>query len=60
MVDADGATDINDLEKVLTAVKNIESKDGLGCAIGSRNADETKVQRKGIRKFLNWGMNTLV
>jgi hypothetical protein len=59
MVDADGATDINDLEKVFEAAKQVD-KNGLGCAIGSRNADETKVQRKGIRKFLNWGMNTLV
>lgn len=32
----------------------------MGCAIGSRNADETKANRKGLRKFLNWGMNTLV
>jgi len=60
MVDADGATDINDLEKVLNSVKLNANSKGLGCAIGSRNAAETKVQRKGVRKFLNWGMQTLV
>jgi hypothetical protein len=42
MVDADGATDINDLEKVYNWTKNVE-KNGLGCAIGCRNSEETKV-----------------
>ena len=41
-MDADGATDINDLANVFKQVKNVEKK-GLGCSIGSRNTDETKV-----------------
>jgi dolichyl-phosphate beta-glucosyltransferase len=57
--DADGATDINDTEKIYEAVKKI-TKNELGCAIGCRNTEETKVQRKGIRKFLNWVNTTLV
>lgn len=43
MVDADGATDINDFENVFKQVQRVE-KEGLGCAIGSRNTDEAKVQ----------------
>jgi hypothetical protein len=34
--DADGATDINDLEKTYKTVKEITNEKGLGCAIGSR------------------------
>ncbi len=41
--DADGATDINDLGKVLAEVKKAE-KNGLSCAIGCRNSDEAQVQ----------------
>lgn len=43
MVDADGATDINDLEKVYNWAKNVD-KNGLACAIGSRGSDETNVK----------------
>ena len=57
--DADGATDINDVEKIYKSVKNV-AKNSLGCAIGCRNTEETKVQRKGVRKFLNWLNTTLV
>lgn len=42
MLDADGATDINDLENVLSWVKKID-KNGFACAIGCRNSEETKV-----------------
>jgi hypothetical protein len=55
MVDADGATDINDLEKVFNKCKETEKK-GMGCAIGCRTSEETNVQRKGIRKLLSFLM----
>lgn len=37
--DADGATDINDLEPILKNVKEV-AKNGLGCAIGSRAQED--------------------
>ena len=39
--DADAATDINDLDNMMVGIKKIE-KNGLGCAIGSRYAEEAK------------------
>ena len=42
-MDADGATDIKELPKILREVKNIE-KNGLGCAIGNRNTNESQVE----------------
>lgn len=41
--DADGATDIRDLESVMEWTKKIE-KNGLGCAIGSRKEGHAVVQ----------------
>ena len=57
--DADGATDINSLEKVLDGCKKI-AKNGLSCAIGSRYEEGSDADRTVIRRFLSWGMNTLV
>ena len=57
--DADGATDINSLEKVLDGCKKIV-KNGLSCAIGSRYEEGSDADRTAIRRFLSWGMNTLV
>ena len=54
MVDADGATDYNEITKIFNLIKET-SKNGLGCAIGTRNhaGNQAQVQRKGIRKLLN-------
>lgn len=66
MVDADGATDINDFEKVYEWVQKIDEK-GLACTIGSRNQEEDKVKvtlslnllidniEKGNQKILKLG-----
>jgi dolichyl-phosphate beta-glucosyltransferase len=57
--DADGATDINSLEKVLDGCKR-NTKNGLSCAIGSRYEEGSDADRTALRRFLSWGMNTLV
>ena len=57
--DADGATDIKSLDIVLEACKK-NSKNGLSCAIGSRYEEGAETERTVIRRFLSWGMNTLV
>ena len=57
--DADGATDINSLDKVYDGCKK-NAKNGLSCAIGSRYEEGADADRTAIRKFLSWGMNTLV
>jgi hypothetical protein len=51
--DADGATNIECLEKVLVGCKEI-SKNDLGCVVGSRKEGVAVVERKGLRKFLAW------
>ena len=38
--DADGASDINSLETLFKSCKSVET-DGLACAIGSRNQEES-------------------
>lgn len=48
MVDADGATDINEFQKVFTELKRIE-KNNLGLVAGSRNHLVSGVVKK--RKF---------
>jgi hypothetical protein len=62
MLDADGATDFKEIEKILTIVNTVSEKSGkgLGIAIGSRNAGQENVQRRGIRKLLNFCMQMLV
>lgn len=57
--DADGATDINSLENVLKSCSKTQ-KNGLSCAIGSRYEEGSEAERTVIRRFLSWGMNTLV
>jgi dolichyl-phosphate beta-glucosyltransferase len=57
--DADGATDINSLENVLVNCKK-NTKNGLSCAIGSRYEEGSDADRTALRRFLSWGMNTLV
>ena len=42
-LDADGATDIKELPKILKDVKKVE-KNGLACAIGNRNSNESRVE----------------
>lgn len=59
-VDADGATDINVLEKINQECKKIETKEGLACAIGSRYQTDAQADRTPLRRFLAWGMHTLV
>lgn len=62
MVDADGATDTKEIEKVLAIVSKETENSGkdLGIAIGSRNAGQENVERRGIRKLLNTCMHLLV
>lgn len=62
MLDADGATDFREIDKILTIVADVTKKSGksLGIAIGSRNAGQENVDRKGIRKLLNTCMHMLV
>eukprot|EP01138_Halocafeteria_seosinensis_P008833 gb/GECG01009029.1/.p1 GENE.gb/GECG01009029.1/~~gb/GECG01009029.1/.p1 ORF type:complete len:328 (+),score=36.42 gb/GECG01009029.1/:1-984(+) len=61
MVDADGATEAQEVIKCLNKLKKVE-KDGLGIAIGSRAhlEEQSKAQRSAFRKFLMWGFHTLV
>ena len=61
MVDADGATDFNEISKVYKIAMETD-KNGLSCVIGNRNhaGNTAQVQRKGIRKLLNSCMTTLV
>ena len=61
MVDADGATDFKEIEKVYKIAKDTK-KNELSCVIGNRNhaGNTAQVQRKGIRKLLNSCMTTLV
>ncbi len=63
MVDADGATEINDLEKLEKEMIRMEGGGGACVAIGSRahleNSDSV-AKRHWIRNFLMHGFNTLV
>lgn len=62
MVDADGATDINDFKKVFDSVKKIE-KNGMGISAGSRNhlmQEEAVAERKWYRKVLGLVNNFIV
>lgn len=62
MLDADGATDFREIDKILAVVSEVAKKSGkgLGIAIGSRNAGQDNVNRRGIRKLLNTLMHILV
>ncbi|ORX47225.1 hypothetical protein DM01DRAFT_1293033 [Hesseltinella vesiculosa] len=62
MVDADGATQFSDLEKLEKALDKVE-KDGFGVGIGSRSdlvTTDAVVKRSFIRNFLMVGFHTLV
>lgn len=61
MVDADGASDIRDFEKLSKKLKEIEI-DGHGLAAGSRAVlDENSVQeRTGVRLFLSMVSNFII
>lgn len=61
-VDADGATHYSEIEGAYNTCREVTSKSGkhLGCVIGSRNLGVKTVTRNPLRKFLNWGLNTLV
>lgn len=62
MLDADGATDFKEIDKIFSIVSDVtkNSGKGLGIAIGSRNAGQENVNRHGIRKLLNTCMHMLV
>ena len=62
MLDADGATDFKEIDKIFSIVSDVTKKSGkgLGIAIGSRNAGQENVNRHGIRKLLNTCMHMLV
>lgn len=61
-VDADGATHYSEIEGAYLTCREVSSKSGknLGCVIGSRNLGVKIVTRNPLRKFLNWGMTTMV
>lgn len=61
MVDADGATEISDLDKLFGRMKAIE-KDGHGIVVGSRAhlAETAVAKRKWYRNILMYGFNFLV
>ncbi len=61
MLDADGATDVNELEKIWQKVNSVaeSNQKQFGCVIGSRNIDETQVKRTAVRKMLNFCMHKL-
>jgi dolichyl-phosphate beta-glucosyltransferase len=68
MVDADGATNINDLEKLESAIRELEVRhpsgvlSGHGIAVGSRAhiAENAAAQRAWYRNILMYGFNFLV
>jgi len=59
--DADGATDINDLGRVLATMKKTE-KNGLGIVIGSRAhlVEDVVAKRSFLRNVLMYGFHILV
>lgn len=61
MVDADGATDVRDFEKLERRLHEIE-RDGVGIVVGSRAhlADEAAAKRKWYRNILMHGFHALV
>jgi dolichyl-phosphate beta-glucosyltransferase len=60
MLDADGATNFEDLETVLNKMKSIE-RDGLGIVTGSRNqVVSPEIKRKFHRKILGFVSNFIV
>ena len=61
MVDADGATDINEFQKVLLEMKKIE-KNGLGLVAGSRNhlVEGVVKKRKFYRNILMYCSNFVI
>jgi len=63
MVDADGATDINDFDKVFQAYQKLEVAN-LGIAAGCRNhlneTDDAVVKRKFYRKILGYISNFII
>lgn len=61
MVDADGATQISDLDRVLESCENIAS-DGKAVVVGSRAAMDgaATAQRTAFRKFLGLAFHVLV
>eukprot|EP01134_Creolimax_fragrantissima_P007854 CFRG7854T1 len=64
MVDADAATDINDLDRCEAKLKEIETQDGYGLVVGSRahlqDGEDAAAKRSAFRKFLMKGFHTLV
>ncbi len=59
MVDADGATQFSDVERLLTQIRQIN---GYGVAIGSRHhmQADAVAKRSCLRNFLMYGFNTYV
>ena len=61
MADADGATEINDFNKVYEKLQKVQ-KGGLGLIAGSRNqlTSDVKKERKFIRNILGLVSNIVV
>lgn len=55
MLDADGATDFNEIEGIYNKAEAIIASDNnrYACVIGSRNLAEKEVKRTALRKGLN-------
>lgn len=61
--DADGASDINDLPKLVSACQDVEDSRGCGVAVGSRAhmvKSEAVVRRSRLRNFLMHGFHLLL
>jgi dolichyl-phosphate beta-glucosyltransferase len=59
MVDADGATKIDEFENLENEIKKLMKNNKEAIVVGSRAADD-KANRTPIRKFLGWVMHVLI
>jgi dolichyl-phosphate beta-glucosyltransferase len=60
MLDADGATDYNEIKGIYNQAKITASKSNQSaCVIGSRNLLPNQAKRTPLRKILNFIMNIL-
>lgn len=60
-IDADGATDVNEIGNIYKRMKGVEES-GLGVVVGSRAhlAEQAAAERKWYRNILMYGFNFLV
>lgn len=59
MVDADGATKIDEFENLESEIKKLMKNNKEAIVVGSR-AEADKANRTPIRKFLGWAMHVLI